>query len=61
MAQFTRVNNIQSDRGRIRIFQKQLRNVPYPSAEAMQAVVAQLAETNAKARKVDARAYVSDR
>jgi hypothetical protein len=38
-----------------------LQDVPYPSVEAMQAVVAQIAEANPKARKVEAKSYVSDR
>jgi hypothetical protein len=42
-------------------FVDQLQNVPYPSVEAMRAVVAQIAETNPKARKVDAKNYVNDR
>jgi hypothetical protein len=42
-------------------FVQQVANVPYPSADAMQAVVAQIAESNAKARGVDAKSYVSDR
>lgn len=39
----------------------QLQNVPYPSVEAMRVVVAQIGETNPKARKVDAKNYVNDR
>ena len=35
--------------------------MPYPSVDAMQAVVAQIAETNAKARGIDAKSYVNDR
>ena len=42
-------------------FVAQLPPVPYPSVEAMQAVIAQIAETNAKARAVDAKSYVNDR
>jgi NitT/TauT family transport system substrate-binding protein len=60
-AQFTRINNIKAIEEGYDYFKEQLRNVPYPSAEAMQAVVAQLGETNAKARKVDGKAYVNDR
>jgi len=60
-AQFTRVNNIKAIEEGYDYFKEQLRNVPYPSAEAMQAVVAQLAETNVKARKIDGKAYVNDR
>jgi NitT/TauT family transport system substrate-binding protein len=60
-AQFTRINNIKAIEEGYDYFKEQLRNVPYPSAEAMQAVVAQLGETNVKARKVDGKAYVNDR
>jgi NitT/TauT family transport system substrate-binding protein len=60
-AQFTRVNNIKAIEEGYDYFREQLRNVPYPSAEAMQAVVTQLAETNVKARKIDGKAYVNDR
>jgi len=35
--------------------------VPYPSVVAMQAVVDQIAESNPKAKNVDAKNYVSDR
>jgi NitT/TauT family transport system substrate-binding protein len=60
-AQFTRVNNIKAIEEGYDYFKEQLPNVPYPSAEAMQAVVAQLAETNVKARKIDGKAYVNHR
>jgi hypothetical protein len=42
-------------------FNNQLQAVPYPSLEAMQAVVAQLAETNPKARGIGAKSYVNAR
>jgi hypothetical protein len=42
-------------------FVKQLEPVPYPSAIAMQSVVDQIAETNPKARSVDAKSYVTDK
>ena len=61
LAQFTRVNNFKAIAEGLDYFNAQLQPVPYPSVEAMQAVVAQLAETNARARAVDAKAYVSDR
>lgn len=61
LARFTRVQNLQAVQEGYDYFNNQLRPVPYPSAEAMQAVVAQIAETNPKARKVDAKMYVSDR
>ena len=61
LAQFTRVQNLKAIQEGYDYFVNQLQNVPYPSVEAMQAVVAQIAEANPKARKVEARAYVSDR
>ena len=61
LAQFTRVQNLKAVQEGYDYFIDQLQAVPYPSAEAMQAVVAQIAESNPKARKVDARTYVSDR
>jgi len=42
-------------------FVKQLEPVPYPSIPAMQAVVDQIAETNSKARGIDAKNYVTDK
>jgi NitT/TauT family transport system substrate-binding protein len=61
LARFTRVQNLKAVQEGYDYFNNQLQAVPYPSAEAMQAVVAQVAETNPKARRVDARMYVSDR
>ena len=61
LARFTRVQNLKAVQEGYDYFNNQLQPVPYPSAEAMQAVVAQIAETNPKARKVDANMYVSDR
>jgi ABC-type nitrate/sulfonate/bicarbonate transport system substrate-binding protein len=61
LAQFTRVPNLKAIQEGYDYFNNQLQPVPYPSLEAMQAVVAQIAETNPKARNVDARNYVSDR
>jgi NitT/TauT family transport system substrate-binding protein len=61
LAQFTRVQNLKAIQEGYDYFVNQLSNIPYPSADAMQAVVAQIAETNPKARGVDAKAYVSDR
>jgi ABC-type nitrate/sulfonate/bicarbonate transport system substrate-binding protein len=61
LAQFTRVQNLKAIQEGYDYFVNQLQNVPYPSVEAMQAVIAQIAETNPKARKVDAKTYVSDR
>ena len=61
LAQFTRVTNLKAVQEGYDYFIIQLPNVPYPSPEAMQAVVAQIAETNPRARGVDARSYVNDR
>jgi NitT/TauT family transport system substrate-binding protein len=61
LAQFTRVQNLKSIAEGLDYFNAQLQPVPYPSVDAMQAVVAQLAETNPKARGVDAKNYVNDR
>lgn len=61
LAQFTRVQNLKAIQEGYDYFVDQLQNVPYPSVEAMRAVVAQIAETNPKARKVDAKNYVNDR
>jgi len=61
MAQFTRLNNLKALEEGYDYFKDVLPNVPYPSLEAMQAVVTQLAETNPKAKGVDARSYISDR
>jgi NitT/TauT family transport system substrate-binding protein len=61
LAQFTRVGNLKAIAEGLDYFNNQLQPVPYPSPEAMQAVVTQIAETNPKARNVDAKNYVSDR
>jgi hypothetical protein len=55
------VGNLKAIAEGLDYFNNQLQPVPYPSAEAMQAVVAQLAESNPKARNIDAKNYVSDR
>jgi len=59
LSQFTRVQNLKAIAEGYDYFYSQLQPVPYPSVEAMQAVVAQIAETNAKARGVDAKSYVN--
>ena len=61
LAQFTRVQNLKAVQEGYDYFVKQLEPVPYPSVVAMQAVVDQIAETNPKARGVDAKNYVNDR
>jgi hypothetical protein len=61
LAQFTRVQNLKAVQEGYDYFVNQLLPVPYPSVEAMQGVVTQIAETNPKARNVDAKNYVSDR
>jgi NitT/TauT family transport system substrate-binding protein len=61
LGQFTRVSNVKALQEGYDYFVNQLPNVPHPSAEAMQAVAAQIAETNPKARGIDAKSYVNDR
>ena len=61
LSKFTRVENLKAVQEGYDYFNNQLQPVPYPSVEAMQAVVAQIAETNPKARGVDAKNYVTDR
>ena len=61
LAQFTRVQNLKAVQEGYDYFVQQLEPVPYPSAIAMQAVVDQIAETNPKARGVDAKNYVTDK
>ena len=61
LAQFTRVQNLKAVQEGYDYFVKQLEPVPYPSVIAMQAVVDQIAETNPKAKSVDAKNYVNDR
>jgi len=61
LAQFTRVQNLKAVAEGYDYFVKQLEPVPYPSVTAMQAVIDQIAETNLKARGVDAKNYVTDR
>jgi NitT/TauT family transport system substrate-binding protein len=61
LGQFTRVQNLKAVQEGYDYFVKQLEPVPYPSVIAMQAVVHQIAETNPKAKSVDAKNYVNDR
>ncbi|MGE5218240.1 MAG: ABC transporter substrate-binding protein [Chloroflexota bacterium] len=61
LAQFTRVSNLKSVAEGYDYFVKQLEPVPYPSVTAMQAVVDQIAESNPKARGIDAKNYVNGR
>ena len=61
LAQFTRVPDLKVIQEGYDYFNNQLQPVSYPSLEAMQAVVTQIAETNPKARNVDAKNYVRDR
>lgn len=61
LSQFTRVGDMKVVEEAYDGFKDQLPNVPYPSLQAMQAVVAQMAETSPKARQADARNFVSDR
>jgi ABC-type nitrate/sulfonate/bicarbonate transport system substrate-binding protein len=61
LAKFTRVNNLKSVAEGYDYFVKQLEPVPHPSVAAMQAVIDQIGESNAKARGIDAKNYVNDR
>jgi len=61
LAQFTRVQNLKAVQEGYDYFVKQLEPVPFPSVGAMQAVVDQIAETNPKARGIDAKSYVTDK
>jgi NitT/TauT family transport system substrate-binding protein len=61
LSKFTRVENLKAVQEGYDYFNNQLQPVPYPSPEAMHAVVAQIAETNPKARGVDGKNYVTDR
>jgi NitT/TauT family transport system substrate-binding protein len=61
LAQFTRVQNLKAVQEGYDYFIKQLEPVPYPSVAAMQAVVDQIAESNPKAKGIDAKNYVNDR
>jgi ABC-type nitrate/sulfonate/bicarbonate transport system substrate-binding protein len=60
LAKFTRVSNLKSVAEGYDYFVKQLEPVPHPSVSAMQAVVDQIAESNPKARGIDAKNYVND-
>ncbi len=60
IAQFTRISDTRVVEEGYDYFKDKIPAVPYPSLEAMQAVVAQIAETNPKARHVDARGYIDD-
>lgn len=61
LGQFTRVHNVKALQDGYDYFVNQLSNVPYPSVDAMQAVLAQIAETNPKGRGIDAKSYINDR
>jgi NitT/TauT family transport system substrate-binding protein len=61
LGQFTRVQNLKALQEGYDYFNNQLQPVPYPSVEAMQAVIAQIAETNPKARGIEAKSYVNER
>ena len=61
LSRFTHVPDMKLIEEAYDSFKDELPNVPYPSLDAMKAVIAQIAETSPKARQVDARNYVSDR
>ena len=61
LSQFTRVKDLKIVEEGYDYFKDEIQAVPYPSLEAMQAVVTQMAETNPKANRVDAKTYISER
>ena len=61
LSQFTRVKDLKIVEEGYDYFKDEIHAVPYPSLEAMQAVITQMADTNPKAKRVDARTYISDR
>lgn len=61
LSQFTRVQDLKIVEEGYDYFKDEIQTVPYPSLEAMQALVAQMAETNPKAKRVDPKTYISDR
>jgi len=61
LSQFTRVQDLKLVEEGYDYFKDEIQTVPYPSLEAMQALVAQMAETNPKAKRVDPKTYISDR
>lgn len=61
LSHFTRVKDLKVIEEGYDYFKDEIQAVPYPSLEAMQAVVVQMAETNPKAKRVDARTYISNR
>ena len=61
LSQFTRVKDLKIIEEGYDYFKDQIQAVPYPSLEAMQAVIAQIAESNPKARRAEAQTYISDR
>ena len=61
LAQFTRVKDLKAVEEGYDYFKDQIQEVPHPSLEAMQAVIAQIAETNPKAKRADAQTYINDR
>ena len=61
LSQFTRVQDLKIVAEGYDYFKDEIQTVPYPSLEAMQALVAQMAETNPKAKRVDPKTYISDR
>jgi hypothetical protein len=61
LSQFSRVKDLKIVEEGYDYFKDEIQVVPYPSLEAMQALVAQMAETNPKAKRVDPKTYISDR
>ena len=61
LSQFTKVSDVKSLEEGYDYYRDRIPSIPYPSLEAMQAVVSQMGEENAKARRADAKTYISDR
>jgi NitT/TauT family transport system substrate-binding protein len=61
LAQFTRIGDVKTLEEGYDYYRERIPSVPYPSLEAMQAVLSQMGEENPKAKRADAKAYISDR
>ena len=60
LAQFTKVNDQEVLKEGYEYHKGRIPDVPYPSLAAMQAVAAQLAESDPRAAKLDAKRYIND-
>jgi NitT/TauT family transport system substrate-binding protein len=61
LSQFTRISDLKTLEEGYDYYRERIPRVPYPSLEAMQAVLSQMAEENPKAKRVEAKSYISDR